>query len=77
MQSAHTAVAAFVAAGLVGDATAHAGAASTLQVTAKGVELLGRAADVVAELDVQFAGQHPELTGALRAYMTRIMSDSP
>ncbi|MCA4726752.1 MarR family winged helix-turn-helix transcriptional regulator [Mycolicibacterium fortuitum] len=75
VQSAHTAVASFVEAGLVGDATAHAGAASTLQVTAKGEELLGRAADVVAELDAQFAVQHPELTAALRAYMTRVMSD--
>ncbi|RUP33787.1 MAG: MarR family transcriptional regulator [Mycolicibacterium sp.] len=74
VQSAHTAVAAFVEAGLVEDATAHAGAASTLRVTAAGESLLNRAADVVADLDAQFAAQHPELTEALRAYMARITS---
>lgn len=74
VQSAHTAVAAFVEAGLVEDATAHAGAASTLRVTAAGESLLNRAADVVADLDAQFAAQHPELTEALRAYMGRITS---
>ncbi|GCA99832.1 MarR family winged helix-turn-helix transcriptional regulator [Mycolicibacterium sp. NCC-Tsukiji] len=74
VQSAHTAVAAFVEAGLVEDATAHAGAASTLRVTAAGESLLNLAADVVADLDAQFAAQHPELTEALRAYMARITS---
>lgn len=74
MQSAHSAVASFVEAGLVDDATAHAGAASTLQVTAKGEALLARAADVVTALDARFSAEHPELTEALRAYMTRIMS---
>ncbi|MCX8561611.1 MarR family winged helix-turn-helix transcriptional regulator [Mycolicibacterium mucogenicum] len=77
VQSAHTAVAAFVEAGLVEDATAHAGAASTLRVTTKGDSLLNRAADVVAELDAAFAAQHPELTDALRAYMTRVAAVSP
>lgn len=77
VQSAHTAVAAFVEAGLVEDATAHAGAASTLRVTAAGESLLNRAADVVADLDAQFAAQHPELTEALRAYMARITSTRP
>jgi DNA-binding MarR family transcriptional regulator len=77
VQSAHTAVAAFVEAGLVEDATAHAGAASTLRVTAEGDALLNRAADVVAELDAEFAAQHPELTEALRAYMRRVTSVSP
>jgi DNA-binding MarR family transcriptional regulator len=72
VQSAHAAVAAFVAAGLVDDGTAHAGAASTLRVTAKGESLLNRAAAVLADLDAEFAVQHPELTEALRAYMTRI-----
>lgn len=76
MQSAHTAVAAFVQAGLVEDATAHAGAASTLRVTAAGESLLNRAADVVAQLDAEFAAQHPELTEALRAYMGRVASVS-
>lgn len=75
VQSAHVAVAAFVDAGLVDDGTAHAGAASTLQVTAAGESLLNRAADVVRDLDAAFGAQHPELTEALRAYMTRITSD--
>ena len=76
VQSAHAAVASFVEAGLVDDATAQAGAASTLQVTAKGAALLDRAAEVVTTLDAQFAAELPELTVALRAYMTRIMSGS-
>ena len=76
VQNAHTAVAAFVEAGLVEDATAHAGAASTLRVTAAGESLLNRAADVVAELDAEFAAQHPELTEALRAYLRRVTSIS-
>ena len=74
VQSAHAAVAAFVEAELVDDETAHAGAASTLRVTAKGESLLNRAAEVVADLDGQFAAQHPELTEALRAYLSRITS---
>jgi len=77
VQSAHAAVAAFVEAGLVDDGTAHAGAASTLRVTAAGEALLNRAADVVTGLDAEFAAQHPELTEALRAYMRRVTSVSP
>ncbi|AWK72956.1 transcriptional regulator [Rhodococcus oxybenzonivorans] len=74
VQSAHTAVAAFVESGLVDDGTAHAGAASTLRVTAEGESLLARAAEVVARLDAEFAAQHPELTEALRVHMLRVMS---
>ncbi|MFD3683809.1 MarR family winged helix-turn-helix transcriptional regulator [Nocardiopsis sp. NPDC058631] len=74
VQSAHTAVAAFVGAGLVDDGTAHAGAASSLRVTAEGEALLARAAEVVARLDAEFAAQHPELTEALRAHMARVVS---
>ncbi|GAF46555.1 MarR family winged helix-turn-helix transcriptional regulator [Rhodococcus wratislaviensis] len=74
VQSVHTAVAAFVEAGLVDDGTAHAGAASTLRVTAEGESLLARAAEVVAGLDAEFAAQHPELTEALRVHMLRVMS---
>ena len=59
------------------DATAHAGAASTLRVTAAGEALLDRATGVVTELDARFALQYPELTEALRACMTRVMSGSP
>jgi DNA-binding MarR family transcriptional regulator len=74
VQSAHTAVAAFVESGLVDDGTAHAGSASTLRVTAKGESLLARAAEVVARLDAEFSAQHPELTEALRVHMLRVMS---
>ena len=74
VQSVHTAVAAFVEAGLVDDGTAHAGAASTLRVTTEGESLLARAAQVVARLDAEFAAQHPELTEALRVHMLRVMS---
>ncbi len=77
VQSAHAAVAALVEAGLVDDGTAHAGAASTLRATPTGDELLVRAAEVVARLDADFASQHPELTAALRAYITRVLSPSP
>jgi len=77
VQSAHAAVAAFVEAGLVDDGTAHAGAASTLRVTPAGESLLKRAADVVTDLDAEFAAQHPELTEALRAYLRRVTSVSP
>ncbi|MGW0182864.1 MarR family transcriptional regulator [Nocardia sp. NPDC003345] len=75
VQSAHTAVAAFVAAGFVDDGTAHAGSASTLRVTAAGEELLARAAEVVTRLDTEFAPQYPELTAALRAAMTRMTAE--
>lgn len=75
VQSAHTAVARFVAAGLVDDSTAHAGSASTLEVTAAGAAVLARAAVVVAELDAEFTARNPDLTEALRAYM-RALSES-
>ncbi|WP_122816566.1 MarR family winged helix-turn-helix transcriptional regulator [Nocardioides pantholopis] len=73
VQSAHATVAGFVEAGLVDDGTAHAGAASTLHVTADGEALLSRAAEAVARLDEEFAAQLPELTEALRAQMLRAM----
>ncbi|MFF3569513.1 MarR family winged helix-turn-helix transcriptional regulator [Nocardia jiangxiensis] len=76
VQSVHTAVARFVAAGLVDDGTAHAGAASTLSVTAEGAAVLDRAAALVVDLDVEFAAQNPELTDALRVQMTRALSSS-
>ncbi|MFC8042563.1 MarR family winged helix-turn-helix transcriptional regulator [Nocardia sp. NPDC057353] len=71
VQSAHTAVRGFVAAGLVDDGTAQPGAASTLRVTAAGEALLARAAEVVAGLDAEFAARHPELTDGLRAELRR------
>ncbi|WEK61361.1 MAG: helix-turn-helix domain-containing protein [Candidatus Microbacterium colombiense] len=72
--SAHVAVAAFKGDGLVEDATARAGAASQLQVTAAGERLLADAAVRIAELDERFAAQHPVLTEALRTHMREVMA---
>lgn len=72
VQSAHAAVTAFTADGLVDDGTAHAGAASTLQVTAAGTELLDRAAAEVHRLDATFVAQYPVLVEALRSSMTAV-----
>lgn len=73
VQSAHTTVAAFAAAGFVEDATAHAGAASRLRVTAAGERLLADAAARVAELDARFAATHPALLDALRGEMAAMV----
>lgn len=73
VQSAHATVAAFTQAGLVEDATAHAGSASRLRVTAAGERLLADAGAQVAELDARFASTHPGLVDALRTEMQRVM----
>jgi DNA-binding MarR family transcriptional regulator len=73
VQSAHTAVAAFVAAGLVEDATAHAGSASRLRVTDAGERLLADAAARLTTLDAEFAAAHPELGEALRVELKRML----
>ncbi|MGU3501650.1 MarR family winged helix-turn-helix transcriptional regulator [Mycobacterium sp. C31M] len=70
VQSAHAAVTVFAADGLVDDGTAHAGAASTLQVTAAGTALLDRAATEVHRLDAAFVAQYPVLVEALRSSIT-------
>ena len=74
VQSAHTAVAAFAADGLVEDATARAGAASRLEVTAAGERLLGEAAERVAVLDAQFAAEYPVLVEAMRRQIEEHLS---
>lgn len=74
VQSAHTAVAAFAADGLVEDTTARAGAASRLQVTAAGERLLGEAAERVAVLDAQLAAEHPVLVEAMRRQIEEHLS---
>ncbi|MGN6218677.1 MAG: MarR family winged helix-turn-helix transcriptional regulator [Microbacterium sp.] len=66
VQSAHTAVQALVADGLVADATAHAGAASDLRVTARGGEVLQAAEQRLAALDAGLAEGAPELAAALQ-----------
>lgn len=76
VQSAHTAVAAFAADGLVEDATARAGAASRLQVTPAGERLLGEAAERVAVLDAQFAAEYPVLVEAMRRQIEEHLSQS-
>jgi DNA-binding MarR family transcriptional regulator len=74
VQSAHTAVAAFAADGLVEDTTARAGAASRLQVTAAGERLLGEAAERVAVLDARFAAEYPVLVEAMRRQVEEHLS---
>ncbi|MFD7025891.1 MarR family winged helix-turn-helix transcriptional regulator [Promicromonospora sukumoe] len=76
VQSAHTAVAAFAADGLVEDTTARAGAASRLRVTAAGDTLLDQAAERVAVLDARFAAEYPVLAEGLRAQIEEHMSRS-
>ena len=66
VQSAHTAVQALVADGLVADTTAHAGAASDLRVTTRGGEVLQAAEQRLAALDAGLAAGAPELAAALR-----------
>lgn len=65
VQTAHTAVRTLVDDGLVADATAHAGAASTLRVTDKGVAALREADALLAHMDTAFAKAAPALTRAL------------
>ncbi|MFV0373608.1 MarR family winged helix-turn-helix transcriptional regulator [Microbacterium sp.] len=65
VQSAHTAVRALVDEGLVADATAHAGSASNLQVTAKGARILDEAQQRLSELDGALARRLPEVAAAL------------
>jgi DNA-binding MarR family transcriptional regulator len=56
VQSAHTAVKALVAAGLVRDATARAGSASTIELTPDGARLLQAARAAVSEVDERMFG---------------------
>ncbi|MFL1378776.1 MarR family winged helix-turn-helix transcriptional regulator [Nocardiopsis protaetiae] len=56
VQSAHSGVKALVAAGLVHDLTARPGAASSIEVTAKGRELLERAGREIARVDEELFG---------------------
>lgn len=72
--SAHVAVAGLKGEGLVEDATARAGAASRLQVTPAGEQLLAQAAARIAELDERFSSAHPVLTEALRAHVAEIFA---
>jgi DNA-binding MarR family transcriptional regulator len=65
VQSAHTAVQTLVDAGLVADATAHAGAASDLRVTDRGGEVLRAAEERLAMLDAALAEGAPALAAAL------------
>lgn len=75
--SAHVAVAGFKEDGLVEDAMARAGAASHLQVTPAGEELLAEAAVRIAQLDERFAAEHPALTEALRAHVAEVFRQRP
>ncbi|MDB5478936.1 MAG: hypothetical protein JWM96_1431 [Alphaproteobacteria bacterium] len=74
VQSVHVAVESLIEGGWVEDATASAGTASSLRVTAAGLELLELARAEVVALDAECARQFPELTEGLRASMMRLMS---
>ncbi len=65
VQSAHTAVRSLVDDGLVQDATAHAGAASDLNVTPKGAHVLQEARRRLAELDGDLASRLPAVAASL------------
>ncbi|MBD7956503.1 MarR family transcriptional regulator [Microbacterium sp. Sa4CUA7] len=71
VQTAHTAVRALAGAGMVADATAHAGAASDLRVTKKGQRALDAAVALLASLDVAFSGALPALASALEGLHER------
>lgn len=71
VQSAHVAVQSLVDAGLVADAMAHAGASSSLTVTAVGAEALARAATALETLDAEFTAANPEVATALEIAMRR------
>jgi DNA-binding MarR family transcriptional regulator len=60
VQSVHTAVKALVAAGLVRDSTARAGAASRIELTAEGARLLGEAMAAVEAVDARLFGPDAE-----------------
>ncbi|QNO37998.1 winged helix-turn-helix transcriptional regulator [Protaetiibacter sp. SSC-01] len=72
VQSAHTAVRSLVDAGLVADATAHAGAASVLRVTDDGVRVLDAAEQRLAALDAELTAGAAGLSEALEG-----MHDDP
>ncbi|MFE1644506.1 MarR family winged helix-turn-helix transcriptional regulator [Microbacterium sp. P01] len=65
VQTAHTAVKSLAENEFVTDATAHAGAASDLRVTALGERALRSADRLLADLDGAFATGAPTLTSAL------------
>jgi DNA-binding MarR family transcriptional regulator len=65
VQSVHTAVKALAAAGLVHDATARAGAASSIELTPEGSQLLRQAMSAVEAVDTELFG--PDADPALRA----------
>ncbi|WP_260980006.1 MarR family winged helix-turn-helix transcriptional regulator [Agrococcus jejuensis] len=65
VQSAHTAVRQLATDGLVDDATAHAGARSTLRLTDRGRAVLAAAQERVAALDATLAAEQPALATAL------------
>jgi DNA-binding MarR family transcriptional regulator len=64
VQSVHTAVKALLAAGLVRDATARAGAASRIELTPEGAALLRKAMAAVEAVDTELFG--PDADPALR-----------
>lgn len=73
VQSAHTAVRALVDDGLVQDGTAHAGAASDLNVTTRGAEVLREARERLAGLDAALGQRLPKVSAALEGIRAGIV----
>ena len=65
VQSAHTAVRTLVDEGLVADATAHAGSASDLRITPKGIAVMEQAHQRLLELDATLSDNMPGLAASM------------
>ncbi len=65
VQSAHTAVRTLVDEGLVADATAHAGSASDLRITEKGIQVMEQAHQRLLELDATLSDNMPGLASSM------------
>ena len=74
VQSTHTAVESLIGAGLVQDATATSGSASTLRLTATGQEVLARAMSEVKALDEGLTNRLPQLAEALHVSVQSLFS---
>jgi DNA-binding MarR family transcriptional regulator len=74
VQSTHTAVESLIVAGLVKDAKAMPGSASTLQLTTDGQEVFARAISNVKTLDESLTGRLPQLAEALEVSLPNVLT---
>lgn len=77
VQSTHTAVEGLIRAGLVHDAKATSGSASTLRLTATGQEVFSRAKSEVEALDESLTRRLPLLAEALQVSFLDLFSKEP